>query len=86
MINVENSPVRTSTLFPKHVTFTPRYGQLVLGNTLRLQANSADSDQTPPKRGVLSGSTLLALNLLQLLMLKHGLHKKLGLCLATMLK
>ena len=26
-------PVRTCTLFPKHVTFTPRYGQLVLGNT-----------------------------------------------------
>ena len=23
MVNVENSPVRTSTLFPKHVTFIP---------------------------------------------------------------
>ena len=34
MVNVENSPVRTFTLFPKHVTFTPRNGQLVLGNTL----------------------------------------------------
>ena len=34
MVNIENSLVRTFTLFPKHVTFTPRYGQLVLGNTL----------------------------------------------------
>ena len=34
MVNVENSPVRTFMLFSKHVTFTPRYGQLVLGNTL----------------------------------------------------
>ena len=36
MVNVENSPVRTFTLFPKHVTSTPRYGQLVLGNTLNV--------------------------------------------------
>ena len=35
MVNVENSLVRTCTLFPKYVTFTPRYGQLVLGNTLK---------------------------------------------------
>ena len=35
MVNVEISPVRTFTLFPKHVTITPRYGQLVLGNTLK---------------------------------------------------
>ena len=32
MVNVGNSPVRNFTLFPKHVTFTPRYGQFVLGN------------------------------------------------------
>ena len=35
MVDVENSPVRTFTLFPKHVTVTPRYGQLVLENTLK---------------------------------------------------
>ena len=34
MVNVENSAVTTFTLLPKHVTFTPRYGQLVLVNTL----------------------------------------------------
>ena len=34
MVNAENSPVRTFMLFPKRVTFTLRYGQLVLGNTL----------------------------------------------------
>ena len=34
MVNAENSPVRTFTPFPNHATFTPRYGQLVLGNTL----------------------------------------------------
>ena len=34
MENAENSFERNFTLFPKHVTFTPRYGQLVLGNTL----------------------------------------------------
>ena len=31
MVNVENCLVRTFTLFPKRVTFTPRYRQLVLG-------------------------------------------------------
>ena len=35
MVNAENSSVRTFTLFSKHVIFTPWYGQLVLGNTLR---------------------------------------------------
>ena len=35
MVNAENSLVRTFTLFPKHVTFTPWYEQLGLGNTLR---------------------------------------------------
>ena len=35
MVNEENSPVRTLTLFPKYVTFIPRYGQLVLGNSLK---------------------------------------------------
>ena len=30
----KNSPVRTSKRFPKHVTFTPWYGLLVMGNTL----------------------------------------------------
>ena len=34
MVNLENSPVRIFMLFPKHLTFTPRYWQLVLGNTL----------------------------------------------------
>ena len=34
MVNVENSPERTFTIFPKHVTFSPRYRQSVLGNTL----------------------------------------------------
>ena len=32
MANVENSPIRIFPPFPKHVTFTPRYGQLVLVN------------------------------------------------------
>ena len=36
IVSVENSPVRTFTLFPKHVTFTPRYGHLVLENTLNV--------------------------------------------------
>ena len=35
MGNVENSPGRIFRLFPKHVTFTPRYGQSALGNTLK---------------------------------------------------
>ena len=34
MVNVGNSPVRTFTLFPKYVTFTPECGQLTLGNPL----------------------------------------------------
>ena len=34
MANVENCIVRVFTFFPKHVTFTPLYGQSVLGNTL----------------------------------------------------
>ena len=38
MVNTENSPIRTFMLSPKHVTFTPWYGQLVLGNTLRVSA------------------------------------------------
>ena len=33
-LNVENFLVRTFMLFPKHVTFTPWYVQLVLGNNL----------------------------------------------------
>ena len=35
VVNVENSLVRTFTLFPKRVTFTPWYGLMVLGNTLK---------------------------------------------------
>ena len=34
MTNVANSLVGTFTLFPEYVTFTPRYGQLVVGNIL----------------------------------------------------
>ena len=34
MANVKISLVRSFTLFPKHVTFTPRYGQSVLENIL----------------------------------------------------
>ena len=34
IVNVESCPVRTFTLCPKHVTFTPRFGQLVLGKYL----------------------------------------------------
>ena len=37
--DVENYLVRTFTLFPKHVTFTSRYGQLVLGNSLIILPN-----------------------------------------------
>lgn len=35
MVNVENSLIRTRTLFQKHVTLIPRHGQFVLGNILR---------------------------------------------------
>ena len=35
MVNIENSPVRTFTLYPNHVIFAQRYGQLVLENTLK---------------------------------------------------
>ena len=35
MANVENSLVSIFTLFPKYVIFTPKYGQSVLGHTIR---------------------------------------------------
>ena len=44
MANAEKSPVRTFTLFPKQVTFTPWYGQLELENTLRWLLNMPITD------------------------------------------
>ena len=35
MANVENSLVSIFTVFPKYVIFTPKYGQSVLGHTIR---------------------------------------------------
>ena len=45
MVNVESSPVRTFTVFPKHVTFIPRYEHLVLGNTLNTVGGVAGIQQ-----------------------------------------
>ena len=41
----KNTLVRSFTRFHKHVTFTPWYGQLLLGNTLK-------AENSPGKEGI----------------------------------
>ena len=61
MVNAENAPVKTFTLFPKHVTFPARYGHLVLGNTLSVGIVAQGPAVLEVGAGVLFGQVFFAL-------------------------